>query len=82
MINNQTSISGLAQYLDGAADSDAILLEIGHMWLFDYLVDEVCATQALYDFIRDIWDAAYSHGRQDALAEVGATLAEIMESGE
>lgn len=82
MIDNQISINGLAQYLNGAEDSDAIVLEISRMWLFDYLVNEVCATQALYDFIRDLWDVAYSHGRQDAFAEEGANLKEIVKSGE
>lgn len=82
MIENQTSIERFAQYLDDAEDSSAIVLEVGRMPLFNYLVGEVCATQALYGFIRDIWDAGYSHGRQDALAEEGVTLEEIMESGE
>lgn len=82
MTDNQTSLDRFAQYLDGAEDSSAIVLEVGRMPLFDYLVHEVCATQALYDFIRDIWDAGYSHGRQDALAEEGVTLEEMEESGE
>lgn len=82
MFKNHDSINGLAEYLDGSCDSDAIVLEVSRMPLFNYLVSEVCATQALYDFIRDIWDAGYSHGRQDALVEEGVTLEEMEESGE
>ena len=34
-------------------------------------------TEKLFNFIRHLWDAAYDHGRHDALAENGFTLAEI-----
>ena len=70
------------EYLGETADVDAIALEIGGMPLFDYLVGEVCATQALYDFVRDVWDVAYSYGRHDAMADEGLTLEEMIKSGE
>lgn len=69
------------EYLDGATDADAIALEVGQMPLFDYVASEVCATQAVYDLVRDVWDAAYSHGVHDALADEGITLEEMEESG-
>lgn len=33
--------------------------------------------QMLFDFIREVWDAAYNHGYHDGAAESGVTLAEM-----
>lgn len=81
MVTSQDAMRGLVRHFDGAADAETIALEVGQMPMFEYLVNEVCATQAVYDFIRDIWDVAYSHGMHDALADEGVTLEEMEESG-
>lgn len=76
------NIENWREYMDGAQDAETIILEVSRLPIFDYLVHEICATQALYDLVRDVWDIAYSHGRHDALAEEGLTLADMEESGE
>ena len=76
------NMENFRNYLDGATDADAIILEVEGMPSFNYLASEVCATQAVYDLVRDIWDAAYAHGMHDALAGEGLPLAAIIESGE
>ena len=76
------NMKNFRNYLGDAVDADAIILEVEGMPSFNYLAGEVCATQALYDLVRDVWDAAYSHGVHDALAGEGLSLAAIVESGE
>ena len=77
-----TEAAGLRRYLGDALDADAIVLEVGGLPSFEHLKTEVCTTQALYDLVRDVWDAAYSHGMHDALAGEGLSLVDIVESGE
>ena len=76
-------------YLGDAQDATTLLLEITPLDSFRIVFEEVaehayCANADLYlfNFIRDIWDIAYSHGVHDALAGEGLSLADIVESGE
>ena len=76
-------------YLEDAQDATTLLLEITPLNSFRVAFEEVaehayCANADLYlfDLIRDVWDIAYSHGKHDGMAEEGATLMDIVESGE
>lgn len=70
-------------YFDNSPDSDTIMLELSVCDDFISFLSFIAAcqvpslTQELFNIIRYVWDAAYSHGEHDALAEVGATLKEM-----
>lgn len=75
-------MAGLREYLGDAMDANSIVLEVESMPSFNDLENEVQDPRMFYAFVRDVWDAAYSHGVHDAMVNEGLTLKEIVESGE
>lgn len=69
----------VAKWLDHSADANAIVLMLNDSYSFYGLYSRTDETLRgmLFDLVREVWDAAYSHGYHDANAENGLTLAEM-----
>lgn len=74
------------KYLDNANDYDTIILALqdsdfeycyDQMHDADYRTGDDWHVRTLFNFIRQVWDAAYNHGYHDAQADEGLTLAEM-----
>lgn len=72
----------VAKWLDHSADANAIALMLNDSYSFYRLYSALEQTNndnitMLFDLVREVWDAAYSHGYHDANAENGLTLEEM-----
>lgn len=72
----------IVRWLDHSADANAIALMLNDSYSFYGLYSALEQTNndnitMLFDLVREVWDAAYSHGYHDANAENGLTLKEM-----
>lgn len=72
----------IVRWLDHSADANAIALMLNDSYSFYELYSALEQTNndnitMLFGLVREVWDAAYSHGYHDANAENGLTLEEM-----